>query len=404
MPHALESAASPGMKRIIYPAKNSILAALAVIILISSLPVYGQSTQPATANQPLNLLVLGDSIAWGQGLRDEHKAWYLVKTWLEANHGTQVSQTVLAHSGAVIGTAGEPGGNDGPPLDGEVNRGVPSINDQIETALRAYANPAKVDLVMVDGCINDLDARRLLNADNTPQAIRELARQKCGPPVAALLTRIAGSFPNAHVIVTGYYPILSEGTARDIFMRAMMKRLYTGTAPMNDKQLRARLVEISREWYEGSNQMLAGAAAKVDAQLAARGSRQRALFAEVNFLPEHSFAASQSRLWGFDASWIRKLLVILTLGRVTLKTNDEQRNQRGSSCKNTFKAAAGETKQQKKARETRIMLCRVAAVGHPNRRGAQMYADAINNQLKLLISSPGWLRSLGAAAGGNTIR
>ena len=178
-----------------------------------------------------------------------------------------------------------------------------------------------------------------------------------------------------------------------------MKRLYTGTERMNDKQLRARLIEISREWYLGSNQMLAGAAARVDAQLAARGSRQRALFAEVKFLPEHSFAASQSRLWGFDASWIRKLLVILTLGRVTLKTNDEQRNQRGTSCKNIFKASAGETKQQKAARETRIMLCRVAAVGHPNRKGAQMYAEAINTQLNVVISGPGWLRSAAPVAG-----
>jgi lysophospholipase L1-like esterase len=360
-----------------------------VIILVSSVSVQGQ----ASADRHLNLLVLGDSIAWGQGLRDEHKAWYLVKSWLETTHELQVNQTVLAHSGAVIGTAGEPGGNLGPVLDGEVNRGLPSINDQIETALRAYADPAKVDLVIVDGCINDLDARRLLNAENTPQSIHELARQKCGPPVEAMLTRITSSFPNAHVIVTGYYPILSEGTSRDLVMRALAKRFYTGTARMNDKQLRARLIEISREWYEGSNQMLAGAAKKVDAQLAARGSRQRALFAEVNFLPEHSFAASQSRLWGFDASWIRKLLVILTLGRVTLKTNDEQRNQRGTSCKNTFAAQPGETKQQKAARQTRIMLCRVAAIGHPNRKGAQMYADAITSQLKMVISGPGWLRA-----------
>ena len=389
------------MKRIINSAKYSILAALAVIIFISSLPAYGQSTQPATTDRQFNLLVLGDSIAWGQGLRDEHKAWYLVKSWLETNHGRQVSETVLAHSGAVIGTAGEPGGNAGPVLDGEVNRGLPSINDQIETALRTYVDPARVDLVIVDGCINDLDARRLLNAENTPQSILGLAQQKCGPPVEALLTRIAGSFPNAHIIITGYYPILSEATARDIFMRAMMKRLYSGTERMNDKQLRARLIEISREWYQGSNQMLAGAAATVDAQLAARGSRQRALFAEVKFLPEHSFAASQSRLWGFDASWIRKVLVILTLGRVTLKTNDEQRNQRGTSCKDTFKAPPGETKQQKAARETRIMLCRLAAIGHPNRKGAQMYAEAINTQLNLVVSGPGWLRGMAPVAGGS---
>jgi lysophospholipase L1-like esterase len=390
------------MKRIIYSTKYSLLAALAVIVFISALPVYAQS-QTAPADPRLNLLVLGDSIAWGQGLRDEHKAWYLVKTWLETNNRRQVSERIEAHSGAVIGTAGEPGGNLGPVLDGEVNRAIPSINNQIENALRAYADPSKVDLVIVDGCINDLDARRLLNAENSPQSIHELARQKCGPPMEALLTRIAGSFPNAHVIVTGYYPILSEGTSRDLFMRALAKKFYTGTAPMNDKQLHARLIEVSREWYEGSNQMLAGAAGKVDAQLAARGTRQRALFAEVKFLPEYSFAASQSRLWGFDASWIRKLLVILTLGRVTLKTNDEQRNQRGSSCKNTFKAPAGETKQQKRVREGRIMLCRLAAIGHPNRRGAQMYAESINNQLKILISSAGWLRSLDAVTVGNTV-
>jgi hypothetical protein len=200
----------------------------------------------------------------------------------------------------------------------------------------------------------------------------------------------------AHVIVTGYYPILSERTESDLFMRALAKIFYTGAARMNDKQLRTRLIEISRQWYEGSNQMLAAAAGTVDQQLAAKGSRQRVLFAEVGFQPEHSFAASQSRLWGFDASWLRKVLVIFTLGRVTLKTNDEQRNQRNASCKETFKPSAGETKQQKEARKNRIMLCRLAAIAHPNPKGAQMYADAIDRQLRIVMNSPGWLRSVGA--------
>jgi len=386
------------MNVVSYLAKSFFLAALAAVIFVSGLPAYGQSSQPAADKRQFNLLVLGDSIAWGQGLREEHKAWYLIKTWLEESGGRKVTERVEAHSGAVIGSVGDSAGNPMPPLNGEVNRGLPSVNDQIENALRAYADPAKVDLVIVDGCINDLDARRLLNAANTAEGIRELAQQKCGPPVEALLGRIARSFPNAHLIVTGYYPILSEQTSSDLFMRALAKRLYTGTAPMKDKQLRARLIEMSREWYLVSNQMLAVGAGKVDQQLAAKGSRQRALFAEVGFLPEHSFAAPQSRLWGFDASWIRKFLVILTLGRVTLKTNDEQRNQRGTSCKETFRPATGETREQKEARENRIMLCRLAAIGHPNRRGAQMYAESINKQLKVLISSPGWLRSMGAGA------
>jgi hypothetical protein len=292
-----------------------------------------------------------------------------------------------------------------PELDGEVNRGLPSINHQIDYAVQWYADPAQVDLVLVDGCINDLDARRLLNAANTADGIRDLAEQKCGPPMEALLGRLTKSFSNAHVIVTGYYPILSERTSSDLFMRALARRFYTGTERMSDKQLRARLIATSKEWYEGSNKMLAAAAARIDTQLTASGSRQRVLFAEVGFQPEYSFAAPQSRLWGFDASFLRKLLVILTLGRVTLKTNDERRNQRGTSCRETFQIAPGETKDQKRARENRIMLCRLAAIGHPNREGAQMYADAIGNQLRILIKSPGWIRdSPGIAGPGNPVR
>jgi lysophospholipase L1-like esterase len=380
------------MKRAAYFSRPPLLVALAAVLFISALPAYSQSAQPGSTEKQFNLLVLGDSIAWGQGLRDDHKAWFQVKTWLEKSDGRKVSERVEAHSGAVIGSPGDSGGNPVPELDGEVNRGLPSINHQIDFAVRSYADPAQVDLVLVDGCINDLDARRLLNAANTANGIRELAEQKCGPPMEALLDRLTKSFSNAHVIVTGYYPILSEKTSSDLFMRALARRFYTGTARMSDKQLRARLIAISKEWYEGSNQMLAAAAGKIDAQLTVRGSRQRVLFAEVEFLPEHSFAAPQSRLWGFDASFLRKLLVILTLGRVTLKTNDERRNQRGTSCKETFQRQPGETGDQRRERENRIMLCRLAAIGHPNREGAQMYADAIGVQLKILIQSPGWIR------------
>ena len=386
------------MKIVSKSAKGFLLVALAASILVSSFPVYAQSAQPGADDKQFNLLVLGDSIAWGQGLREEHKAWYLVKSWLESNGGREVRERVEAHSGAVIGSVGDSAGNPVPPQNGEVNRGLPSVNDQIDNALRSYTDPAAVDLVLVDGCINDLDARRLLNAVNTPAVIHEAAQTKCGPPMEALLSRITKTFPSAHVIVTGYYPLLTERTESDLFMRALARRFYTGAVRMNDKELRARLIEISRQWYIGSNQMLAIAAGRVDEQLAARGSRQRVLFAEVGFQPDHSFAAPQSRLWGFDASTIRKLLVILTLGRVTLKTNDEQRNQRDSSCKETFKPPAGETKEQKEVRRNRIMLCRLAAIGHPNRKGAQMYADAIGKQLRIVISSPGWLRGMSAIA------
>jgi lysophospholipase L1-like esterase len=394
-----------------YPTKRLVIA-LAAIILISSGAARAQNPQPAAtekpAPRPLNMLVLGDSISWGQGLKDEHKAWHQTKTWLKETTGRDVRERIEAHSGAVIGTDEKTSqANFVAPLDGEVNRAVPTINAQIDEALKSYADPSQVDLVLVDGCINDVDARRLLNAVNTPDEIHRSAEAKCGGLVENLLQRITASFPNAHVIVTGYFPIISEETANDFFTRALAKTLYTpaaGTPRMSDKELRARLIAISKEWYQSSNHWLTVATGKVDAELSAKGSRQRVLFAPVSFLPEHSFRARESRLWGFDASFLRKVLVVLTLGKVALRTNDERRNQRDASCKEIFKTMRGETKDEKRYRETRLMLCRIAAIGHPNRKGAVMYAEAINRQLRPLIADSGWLKEATAGAAGSPNR
>ena len=139
------------------------------------------------------------------------------------------------------------------------------------------------------------------------------------------------------------------------------------------------MIAISREWYQTSDQMLAEAARKIDSQLKAKGSRQRVLFADAAFRPEHSFAANKTRLWGFDASMLRKILVLLTLGKVELRTNDERRSQRSDLCKVLLKKGENETPEQKNVREDRLLRCCLAAVGHPNRKGAAMYADAIGN-------------------------
>jgi len=393
------------MKVIAPPAKLYLFAVIAAFLLFFSTNAFSQRPQAAaTSERPVAVLVLGDSISWGQGLKDEHKASYLVKSWLEQQTGREVRQLIEAHSGAVIGSAqsteDQTARNAAADLDGELSRAYPTIHDQIDYALRAF-NPAAVDLVIVNGCINDVESRRLLNAANTPDNIRELAQEKCGPPVEALLTRIATVFPAAHVVIIGYYPVLSEKTANDLFMRALAKRFYApepGASKMNDKTLRARLITISREWYETSDQMLSAAARKVDAQLATRGSHQRVLFADPGFYPENSFAARQSRLWGFDASWLRKMLVVFTLGRVQLRTNDERRGYRSDLCESFFRKPAQETPDQKTKREDRLMRCKLAAVGHPNRKGAAMYADAIGGLLKPLITETGWLKQTAPAA------
>ena len=108
--------------------KKSVVA-LAAIVLISSPSVHGQTVprapQSRSGESHLNLLVLGDSILWGQGLKDEHKAWYRVKVWLQQTAGRDVREKIAAHSGALLELAGPTGAGSAIPLDGEVNSAVP---------------------------------------------------------------------------------------------------------------------------------------------------------------------------------------------------------------------------------------------------------------------------------------
>ena len=63
-----------------------------------------------TQSSPFRILVLGDSVMWGQGLKDEHKFSFKVRDWICARrhvagrceNADDVQVHVEAHSGAVI--------------------------------------------------------------------------------------------------------------------------------------------------------------------------------------------------------------------------------------------------------------------------------------------------------------
>src|SRR6185436_1706544 len=226
---------------------------------VFALSAFAQNSSPLAtppAANSINMLVLGDSILWGQGLKNEHKSWYLVKSWLQESAGLRVRERIEAHAGAVVGSEGT-----APPetltLYGEISSAWPTLHDQIDDALRAIEDPSQVDLILVDGCINDVNARRLMNAANTPEGIKALAQEKCGTPVESLLVRIASSFPNSHIMVSGYFPVISEKTPRDLFMRKLAKMFYAPAAAngprLEEKKLLDRLALVSAAWYEASN-------------------------------------------------------------------------------------------------------------------------------------------------------
>jgi hypothetical protein len=102
---------------------------------------------------------------------------------------------------------------------------------------------------------------------------------------------------------------------------------------------------------------------------------------KIDFPAAYSFAAPKTRLWGFNRSPFRMALLFLSFGKVLLPSNDEVRKQRSGSCNERYKEPRNETVEQRKDRKSLRFLCCYAALGHPNRKGALLYADAITRTL-----------------------
>jgi lysophospholipase L1-like esterase len=339
-------------------------------------PSQSPSNQPTI--RPINMLVLGDSIMWGQGLKPNHKPLYHVKVWLEKTTGRSVIERIEAHSGAVID--GDSLTDKRTSTNGEVNLGLPSVLQQLDSAQRAYSDGSQIDLVLLSGCGNDVGFQNMLNA-STIEEVSDMTKARCGRPMEDLLRRITTSFPAAQIIVTGYYPFFSEHTRNDFIVRALARRFFKGQpgAPkISSKEVFKRLEVNSKQWYETSNQTLAQEAQKINVEI----GRQRVMFARIEFPSDYSFAAPKTRLWNFNRSPFRMALVLLSFGKILLPSNDEVRSQRTASCYEVFKEQPNETPEQKKERKSLRLSCRYAALGHPNRQGALLYADAITNILQ----------------------
>jgi len=82
-------------------------------------------------------------------------------------------------------------------------------------------------------------------------------------------------------------------------------------------------------------------------------------------------------------------LLFLSFGRVLLPSNDEVRKERTASCNEVYKEPARETAEEKKERKALRFFCRYAALGHPNKKGAALYANAITDVLRLSMVATG---------------
>jgi lysophospholipase L1-like esterase len=382
----------------------SILASVVFLILTSTVARADCVSQvQLAADDPLHMLVIGDSIMWGQGLRDDEKFSSRVKCWLEEKTRREVKVHVEAHSGAVIsGTFAAQAPYTSP--DGEVNLSSPTINEQLDRAIKFYGDARQSpELILMDGCINDIGVKSLLAASTQLDDLRARVKQSCGEKMQVLLQRVRGSFPGAQIIVTSYYPIVSGQTADNAFLRQLVKELNNRSPEahrMSDKEMRQRLIVISDEWYQASTASLAEAVRKTNAASDVGPSTPRVRFVELEFGPEHTFAAPESLLWTFlfastNVSGFAKIVVLLSFGTAAYKANDHVREARIKSCEETFKKPPKGIKEDKVVKEDRkdfLLICRYASLGHPNHMGALVYTEAIKGQLLQFVDKAGWKR------------
>ena len=360
---------------------------------LSPLSVFAQGD----ASTPFKMLVLGDSVVWGQGLVEESKFYTIVKKRIEQDllPGRTVHMLNLSHSGASI----LPKAKSCPAVPGEVPIGTPTIYSQVNSASSIYASsgvkPEEVNLVLLNGGINDIGFPLIVNPFTQEKKLIKLSKKFCLEEMEKLLLTLNKTFPKADLLVTGYFPMISGKTDQEILMKLI--RAFLGlpkgnevlrnaakrqkdqlkrAEKMNDANLKQsnwlidRLALLSDVWKRTSDRDLEEAVNRINSRNESLpGPAGRAVFVKVNFLPEECYGASNTHLWQITGS---------SGGIGNFVTDDQMFSQRAETCR----LVAADLNSRAK------LVCPIAGTGHPNKFGSQKYADAITAKLKCLLVGP----------------
>lgn len=293
-----------------------------------------------------NALVLGDSVTWGQGLLPQHKIDFLITQKL-GDASTIVERR--AHSGAVIGVGLN--GQTGAP-DGEIPDSYPTILTQSTSFTNA---PESLDLVLLNGGINDIDIRTILNPTTSFKSLGDRTKLHCYDHMVTLLSTLGARCPSpsTKIVVVGYYPILSTDSELmrilpmlEVHGIGIPSNLYNG--PILDK-----VISLCMQFWNDSNMWLERAVTDANAS----DGHNRMIFIRSPLSEKNSVFATDPWLWGVNAD---------------LGPQDEVSKTRGSACQ-IFYCDEGDwlSKEQ----------CFRASAGHPNVAGAAAIASAITAQL-----------------------
>jgi len=163
----------------------------------------------------MQVILFGDSIAWGQGLNQADKFSTLISNRLATYLGAQgigVELHSYAHSGATVWPDGT---NGNAPGWGEVPASAPPIVTQVAMARNELGAVAQQPcLVLLVGGLNDVKLTNIFTIDPTifdkPNWIARITTEHVGQRMQDLLGHIVDAFPQAFVIVASYFQIVSR--------------------------------------------------------------------------------------------------------------------------------------------------------------------------------------------------
>lgn len=290
------------------------------------------------------MAVLGDSVNWGQGLKEPKKFHSRVKKALSATDSPE-SSIMLAHSGAIIGAGVA---TTHAQIDGEVPTSYPTILQQCEFF---SDSPETVSLVLVNGGINDIDVRTILNPFTDSSDLQDMILQYCYADMKVLLGEIVNKFTNpaARIVVTSYYPILSDQShfpLVDLFL-AIHGLSIVAFAHIAGINVWGKIVKNCDQFSTQSTMMFQQA---IDEINRAAGGPARILFANPPFTASNASLAPDAWLWGVNGDF---------------SAEDPLRDDRRAAC-NMFEPDLIQRQS-----------CYRASAGHPNNKGARQFAEAI---------------------------
>lgn len=290
---------------------------------------------------PIRIVTFGDSVHWGQGLPDDHKFDSLIQAHLQAL-GHAVTLERFAHSGAVIGFHPTRGN----PAHGEVPAARPTVSEQVA----AFQNsPETVDIVLVNGGINDVGVANILNPFAILPSLSARIESACHDRMLALLNQLRPVFskPTCRILVTGYYTILSEQS--DPLHVPDLLRMFGIAAPQQlplGGILLEPFIHRCRQFFNDSTHHLQAAVAEA--------GDPRIRFVPSGFTDANAvFVHGTSLLWGLDPF---------------LNPEDPVANERRPQCDVTFPDPAHIIRREQ---------CHRASAGHPNLAGARQYKDQL---------------------------